>query len=71
MSKPVQMWRALDGKVFETRQKADAHDEAVTLLQEYKRIKPFEAENNNFYPLLTAILEHRTLTPRVYPLEQT
>ena len=68
MAKTVQMWKSNDGKIFETRAAADAHDEAVKTLRNIFS-KYGDEEKSNFYQPLFKILLTHTLVPRVYPEE--
>lgn len=63
MAKQIPMWKTADGRVFETRAKADAHEEATAMLRRY------DVKGCSLYTQLCAILEHYTLIPRVYPEE--
>jgi len=63
MAKQIPMWKTSDGRVFETQAKADAHEEATTMLRRY------QVNGCSLYTQLCAILEDYTLVRRVYTEE--
>lgn len=66
MAREVKMWKSADGKIFHSREEADAHDEAVLAM---KQRRTFAGDDKAIYTALVDILRHKTLVPRVYPAE--